>query len=69
MDGTVFSDVERDLDFFIVADRYHIQPLKKNNNHSWISILESDQKGFNEELAAASKSSSLNMKSGICVVF
>lgn len=43
-DDPIFSDVERDLDVFVIADKYDIQPLKKYMNDNLVLFYETDKK-------------------------
>jgi hypothetical protein len=43
-DDPLFSDVERDLDVFVIADKYDIQPLKKYMNDNLVLFYETDKR-------------------------
>jgi hypothetical protein len=40
----LFSDVERDLDVYAVADKYDLQPLKRYMSHKIVLFYETDQR-------------------------
>ncbi len=40
----LFSDVERDLDIFVIADKYDLQPLKKYMNDNLVIFYETDKR-------------------------
>ncbi len=43
-DDPLFSDVERDLDVFVIADKYDIQPLKKYIHANLVLFYETDKR-------------------------
>jgi hypothetical protein len=43
-DDPLFSDVERDLDVFVIADKYDLRPLKRYMHANLVRFYETDQR-------------------------